>query len=251
MLHYIRAVVSSWYCGSLLHCIRDWLSQRVYFVWKHPTECLQGLGIAFCTRVHFVFKCVGAWFVRKLYLKFCKTSVRPSFYCWIVSNANSSNSLYSSYGSLLSDFIEHILLPHFLVWYSRDWLLLLFCTVRAQTCLPLFSCLLVHIFAQWFFFCKPNMRDIFFLGWIGCFQIAYIGFALLHLSSGCLPPESRSVASCGSRKLRVFDYYLELPEASALYLSLVAASVIQGASFRLWFILWAVLRFPGCLWTRL
>ena len=61
--------------------------------------------------------------------------------------------------------------------------------------------------------------------WVG--MGAYSAFALLHLSPGCLPPESRSATSCGSRKLRVFDYYLELFEASALYLSPVVASVIQ------------------------
>ena len=67
--------------------------------------------------------------------------------------------------------------------------------------------------------------------WVG--MGAYSGFDLLQLSPGCLTPESRPVASCGSRKLRVFDHYLELPEVSALYLSLVAASVIPGASFTL------------------
>ena len=71
-----------------------------------------------------------------------------------------------------------------------------------------------------------SMWDIFLLGRNGCVHIAYSGFALLHLSPGCLPSESQP---CGSWKLHVFDHYVELPEASILYLSLVAASVIQAS----------------------
>ena len=79
-----------------------------------------------------------------------KISVWLFLCCWTASNVNCSNSLYNLLGSLVSEFIAHIRWLHFLFWISCSCLGL--CVVRAWANLFLFPFLLVHIFAQWFFF---------------------------------------------------------------------------------------------------
>ena len=97
-----------------------------------------------------------------------KISVRLSLCCWTTSNVNCSNSLSNLLGSLLSEFIAQIRLLRFLFWISCGCLGL--CVVRAWANFFLFSFLLVHLFAQWFFF--PQAEHVVPQAWAFSFLIA-------------------------------------------------------------------------------